>query len=180
MLGSWPFRSSSFRNSLFSQVAMHSGFMVCLSTSSLSRDIFLAGQASAAKAQIAGPCCVHGLFEKDLLHVCWRQLGTRQKKKSDSVYVCGFIGVLWRRVGNPTKKRRKSPRRSAPCTGLLRLNEHSFARWPHASRSRSAALGNAADKRMRTDRQYYFIDIDKTDHICSPKETKRCLPPAQR
>ena len=43
MLGSWLFRSSSFWSSLFSQVAMDPWFMVCLSTSSLSRDLFLAG-----------------------------------------------------------------------------------------------------------------------------------------
>ena len=152
MLGRWLFRISSFRNSLFSQVAMHSWFMVCLSTSSLSRDIFLAGQASAAKGRIAGPHCVgsknYRMTGYRLLYVCWRCLGTRQKRRQR---------FHWRRVGNPTKKKgKKTLQRSAPCTGLLRLNELSFARWPHASRSQSAAPGNAADK-MRTDRHYCFI-----------------------
>ena len=53
MLGSWLFRSSSFRSSLFSQVATHPWFMVCLSTSSLSRGLFRAGQASAAEGIFA-------------------------------------------------------------------------------------------------------------------------------
>ena len=83
---------------------MHSWFMVCLSTSSLSRDLLLAGQASAAKGHFAGPRCVHGLLQKDLLHVCWRQLGNRQKKVAayavSSVYVGGGFTV-----GNPTKKK---------------------------------------------------------------------------
>ena len=161
LLRTWLFRSTS----LFSQVDMPFWF----STSSLSRDLLLARQASAAKGLFAGPRCVHGFVEKDVrmtrcsvLHVCWRQLRTRQKK-GDTVYVCGFIGVRWRRVGNPTKtKRRKSLRRSAPCTDLLRLNELSFARWPQASQPLSAAPGNAADK-MRTDRKWHFIDIDDED-----------------
>ena len=92
MLGSWLFRSNSFQNSRFSQlqVAMHSWFMVCLSTSSLSRDLFLAGQASAAKGHFAGPSCVDRLVEK----TCCTFVGGSwepDKKKFDSI--CGFIGV---------------------------------------------------------------------------------------
>ena len=141
MLGSWLFRSSSFRNSFFSQVAMHSWFMVCLSTSSLSRDLFLAGQASTAKWHFAGPRCVHGL-EKTIVWLdtaCCTFVGggwEPGKEKGDSV--CGLIGARSRRVGNPTKNRRKSLRlseASAPCTGILRHMQWAFVHTVAACQS---------------------------------------------
>ena len=151
MLGSWLFRSlsSSFRNSLFSQVAMHSWFMICPSTPSLSGDLFLAGQASAAKGHFAGPHCSC----VDWIQGVARLLAAvgNPTEKGDNVYVRGFIGVDSTLAAGwelDIQKRRKSLPRSAPFTELLRLNELSFARWPwpHAGRSRSAAPGNACGR----------------------------------
>ena len=75
---------------------MHLWFMVCLSTSSFSGDILLAGQGSAATLH-----SVHGFVEKDWIQPVARLLVAVEnptKKKGDSV--CGFIGVRWWRVGN--------------------------------------------------------------------------------
>ena len=144
MLGSWLFRSSSFRSSLFSQV--------CLSTSSGSRGLLRAGQASAARDLRS----VHGFFEKDRV-VDWIQPAARllaavgnptKKKKGDSV--CGFIGVRWRRVGNPTKTKAKISPTFHTFTGLLRLNELSVYLGVLRQETR------AADKLRTNDRQCYF------------------------
>ena len=58
-----------------------------------------------------------------------------QKKKGDSV--CGFIGVRWRRVGNPTETKAKISPTFHTFTGLLHLNEL------------SVDLGCCAGKRVR-------------------------------
>ena len=72
----------------------------------------------------------------------------KKKKKGDSV--CGFIGVRWRRVGNPTKTKAKISPTFHTFTGLLRLNELSVYLGVLRQETR------AADKLRTNDRQCYF------------------------
>ena len=99
-------------------------YKVCLSTSFLSRGLFRAGQTSAAKGIFAahtGSLKKTGSF--DWIQPAARLLaavGNATKKKGDSV--CGFIGVRWRRVGNPTKTKAKISPTFCTFTMLLRLS----------------------------------------------------------
>ena len=155
MLGSLLFRSSSFRNSLFSQVAMHSlfMFMVWLSTSSLSWDLFLAGQASAAKGH----------------SIRWASLRalTGSLKKT----CCTFVGGGW----EPDKKLRRQRMRFHRWTLAAGWEPdkkgENLSDIPHLAqgffvwmsfRSHGGRMPvdlNVADK-MRTDRQCYFKFIE--------------------
>ena len=98
-VGSWLFRSSSFRKSFFSQVAMNSWFMVCLSTSSVS----CWPSVRSGKLFTAYTGWLKTIVSLDttctFVGVCWEP----DKKKVASV--CGFISVRWRQVRSPTHKR---------------------------------------------------------------------------
>ena len=160
-LDQWLFRSSSFRSSLFSQVATHPWYKVCLSTASLSRGLFRAGQTSAAKGIFAahtGSLKKTGSF--DWIQLAARLLAAVGNLTKKKVTACaGFIGVRWRQVGNPTKTKAKISPTFHTFTGLLRLNELSVdvgvQRWET----------RAADKLRTNERQtllfyrYRFQDV---------------------
>ena len=89
-----------------------------------------------------------------LLHVCWRRLGTRQKKKGDSV--CGFIGVRWQRVGNPTKTKAKiSPTFHTFKGFFVRISFQSISECSAGKRVRPISCEQTNDK------HYCFKDIDE-------------------
>ena len=116
MLGSWLFRSSSFRSSLFSQVATHPWFKVCWSTSSLSRGIFRAGQTSAAKRILAahtGSLKKTGSF--DWIQAAALSLAAVGNPTKEKVTACAVSSVyVGGGLGTRQKQRRKSLRRSTP------------------------------------------------------------------
>ena len=101
------------------------------------------------------------LTGNSLLHVCWRRLGTRQKKKKgDSV--CGFIGVRWRRVGSPTKTKAKISPTFHAFTGLLRLNELSVDLGVQRRETRAADKLRTNDTQTVLLYKYRLFSVRKT------------------